>query len=43
MLDAGVWLPPSQFEAAFMSAAHTEKEIDETVAAAREALAQVSA
>ena len=43
MLDAGVWLPPSQFEAAFMSAAHTEKEIDETVAAAREALALVSA
>ena len=40
MLNAGVWLPPSQFEAAFISAAHTEQEIDQTVAAAREALAQ---
>jgi glutamate-1-semialdehyde 2,1-aminomutase len=37
MLDAGVWLPPAQFEAAFMSAAHTEQDIDDTVAAAREA------
>ena len=41
MLNAGVWLPPSQFEAAFMSAAHTEQEIEQTVAAAREALALV--
>lgn len=37
MMDAGVWLPPAQFEAAFMSAAHTEQDVDETVAAAREA------
>lgn len=43
MLDAGVWLPPSQFEAAFMSAAHTEQEVEDTVAAAREAFALVSA
>jgi glutamate-1-semialdehyde 2,1-aminomutase len=43
MLDAGVWLPPSQFEAAFLSAAHTDDDIRQTVAAAREALAQVSA
>lgn len=43
MLDAGVWLPPSQFEAAFMSAAHTEQDVEETVAAAREAFALVSA
>ena len=41
MLNAGVWLPPSQFEAAFMSAAHTEDEIEQTIAAAREALALV--
>ncbi len=27
MLDAGVWLPPSQFEAAFISTAHGEKEV----------------
>lgn len=39
MLDAGVWLPPSQFEAAFMSAAHTEQDIEQSIAAAREALA----
>jgi glutamate-1-semialdehyde 2,1-aminomutase len=41
LLDAGVWLPPSQFEAAFLSAAHTPGDIDDTVAAAREALALV--
>jgi len=39
MLDAGVWLPPSQFEAAFLSIAHTQGDIDDTIAAAREALA----
>ena len=37
LMDAGVWLPPAQFEAAFLSTAHTEQDIDETVAAAREA------
>ena len=42
MLEAGVWLPPSQFEAAFLSAAHTEADILETAAAAREALALVT-
>jgi glutamate-1-semialdehyde 2,1-aminomutase len=41
MLDAGVWLPPSQFEAAFLSLAHTQDDIDDTIAAAREALALV--
>jgi glutamate-1-semialdehyde 2,1-aminomutase len=39
MMDRGVYLPCSQFEAAFVSAAHTEADIDRTVAAAREALA----
>jgi glutamate-1-semialdehyde 2,1-aminomutase len=38
MLHAGIYLPPSQFEAAFMSAAHTDEDVAETVAAAREAL-----
>ena len=38
MLDQGVYLPPSQFEAAFISAAHTEGDIDETVSAAQKAL-----
>lgn len=42
MLDRGVWLPPSQFEAAFLSAAHGEEEIEATIAAAREALAGLS-
>jgi glutamate-1-semialdehyde 2,1-aminomutase len=37
MLNAGVYLPPSQFEAAFLSAAHTDEDVAETVAAAREA------
>ena len=41
LLDAGVWLPPSQFEAAFLSIAHTQGDIDDTIAAAREALALV--
>ncbi|HEY1986967.1 MAG TPA: glutamate-1-semialdehyde 2,1-aminomutase [Terracidiphilus sp.] len=37
MLDRGVWLPPSQFEAAFLSTAHGQEETDATIAAAREA------
>jgi glutamate-1-semialdehyde 2,1-aminomutase len=39
MLDSGVYLPPSQFEAAFLSAAHTDDDVRETIAAAREAFA----
>jgi glutamate-1-semialdehyde 2,1-aminomutase len=38
MLDRGVYLAPSQFEAAFLSTAHGDAEIDATVAAARDAL-----
>jgi glutamate-1-semialdehyde 2,1-aminomutase len=38
MLARGVYLPCSQFEAAFVSAAHTESDIDRTIEAAREAL-----
>jgi glutamate-1-semialdehyde 2,1-aminomutase len=34
MLDAGVYLAPSQFEAGFISAAHSTEDIDRTVAAA---------
>ncbi len=37
MLERGVYLAPSQFEAAFVSAAHTEDDIGQTIAAAREA------
>jgi glutamate-1-semialdehyde 2,1-aminomutase len=42
MLDRGVLLPPSQFEAAFLSAAHTEPDLDATLVAAREAFEAVS-
>jgi glutamate-1-semialdehyde 2,1-aminomutase len=38
MLQRGVYLPPAQFEAAFVSLAHTERDIDDTVAAAGDAL-----
>ncbi len=41
MLDRGIWLPPSQFEAAFVSTAHGEGEVKATVAAAREAFASL--
>jgi glutamate-1-semialdehyde 2,1-aminomutase len=41
MLDRGVWLPPSQFEAAFLGTAHGQAEIEATVAAAREAFQDV--
>ena len=38
MIERGIYLPPSQFETAFISLAHGEAEIEETVAAAREVL-----
>jgi glutamate-1-semialdehyde 2,1-aminomutase len=41
MMERGVYLPCSQFEAAFLSAAHTEAHVDQTVEAAREALRSV--
>jgi glutamate-1-semialdehyde 2,1-aminomutase len=41
MLERGVYLPCSQFEAAFNSVLHTEKLIEQTVAAARAALAEI--
>ncbi len=37
MLEQGIYIAPSQFEAAFVSAAHTEEDIEKTIAAAREA------
>jgi glutamate-1-semialdehyde 2,1-aminomutase len=42
MLDQGVFLPPSQFEAWFPSMAHGPAEIDATVAAARIAFAEIA-
>jgi len=41
MLERGVYLPPGQFEAAFVSLAHTEADIDATIAAAAAAFAVV--
>jgi glutamate-1-semialdehyde 2,1-aminomutase len=40
MLDRGIYLPPSQFEAAFLSSEHGPAEIETTVSAFRESLAQ---
>ena len=42
MLARGVYPPPSQFEAWFLSAAHTAKDVDKTIRAAREAMQTVS-
>jgi glutamate-1-semialdehyde 2,1-aminomutase len=42
MLARGIYLPPSQFEAMFVSTAHSETEIDRTIAAARESLASAA-
>ena len=38
MLDQGIYLPPSQYEAMFMSAAHSERDVEHTIAAAANAL-----
>jgi glutamate-1-semialdehyde 2,1-aminomutase len=42
MLRRGIYLPPSQFEAWFLSGAHTERDVEKTIAAAREAMADVA-
>ena len=39
MLERGVYLAPSQYEAAFLSVAHDEADVDTTIAAAREVFA----
>jgi glutamate-1-semialdehyde 2,1-aminomutase len=41
MLDAGIYLPPSQFEACFVSIAHKKEDLDKTVAAVRKTLASI--
>lgn len=43
MLEGGIYLPPSQFEAAFLGAAHTERDVQQTVAAAKQAFAMAAA
>lgn len=41
MLEKGVYLAPSQYEAGFMSLAHTEEDVDRTIAAAKEVMASL--
>src|SRR5271168_452919 len=43
MLDSGIYLPPSQYEAAFLGATHSEEDVQKTIAAAKEAFAAVRA
>jgi glutamate-1-semialdehyde 2,1-aminomutase len=43
MLESGAYLPPSQFEAAFLSAAHTEEDVQKTISAAQQAFTKVRA
>jgi glutamate-1-semialdehyde 2,1-aminomutase len=42
MLKRGIFLPPSQYEALFVSAAHTEAEIDRTIVACEESLRELA-
>jgi len=42
MIARGVYPPPSQFEAWFLSAAHTARDVDRTIVAARAAMKQVA-
>ncbi|HWF13275.1 MAG TPA: glutamate-1-semialdehyde 2,1-aminomutase [Candidatus Acidoferrales bacterium] len=42
MLDRGIFIAPSQYEALFVSAAHTDADIDRTIAAFRESLSAVA-
>ena len=41
MLSRGIYLAPSQFEACFISAAHTDEHIEQTLAAATQVMAQI--
>jgi glutamate-1-semialdehyde 2,1-aminomutase len=43
MLERGIFLAPSQFEAAFVSAAHTAEDVGRTIAAARDSLKAIAA
>ena len=42
LLDQGIYLPPSQYEAAFLGATHTQEDVQKTIAAAKVALAAIS-
>jgi len=41
MLGRGIYLPPAQFEALFLSTSHTEQEVDRTLSAARDTLREM--
>jgi len=41
MLDSGIYLGPSAFEAGFVSAAHTDADIETTLATAKKAFASI--
>ncbi len=43
MLDAGVYLPPSQYEAMFLGATHTEDDVQKTIVAAKQAFSGMKA
>ena len=43
MLDAGVYFAPSAYEAGFVSSAHTDAVIDETIALARKVFSTMAA
>ncbi len=43
MLDSGIYLPPSQYEAAFLGITHTEDDVQRTIAASKEAFAALRA
>jgi glutamate-1-semialdehyde 2,1-aminomutase len=43
MLESGIYLAPSAFEAGFVSMAHSEEDLRETIGAARGALASMAA
>jgi glutamate-1-semialdehyde 2,1-aminomutase len=43
MLENGIYLPPSQFEAAFLGTAHSEKDVQQTITAAKQAFAMATA
>lgn len=41
MIEEGIFLPPSQFEGVFLSAAHTDEDIDKTIQAVRTAFSKI--
>jgi glutamate-1-semialdehyde 2,1-aminomutase len=43
MLESGIYLPPSQYEASFLSAAHTEEDVQKTIEAAKAVFATATA